>query len=670
MATPAVASVAADAVRPSTSGNANAKKCLEDFFDRLEATVKKRQRIKLGGAQSIDWTKLSTALGAAVSKQKPPILPSSRTWRTDLAVEMKPEIKQHLREVFIRYCGWGDKQNFMFISRAQFIRFVRDMGMCNEEIDALGLSGLFDKILLGSLDPGAASRLALSDFLLAVTGLGTKLCPAVTVQESFDSVVSRYIVPRLSQPLPEPEPIDSALLHMDILTTLERLRPKLNVLWDVYQQQQQSGAGHDSPPTSQSGLLLQADKQAEMTISTFLRFTSDFEVTTVMLSRLQLIHAFKRSKFGVPTDPIDSNIHTKIRLNFQEFLDCVARCAMLAFDYKPPPVIVPTMDFKDSYRTAAKQMWLRQASASGGRLGIDDDESELEMPAAVADALGTEDRPQIDEGQTLSHAPSIRITNSAGAGGTSGGRDRLISRAVSIAQGRTQAPENLEMMLVHAEPTTMPADQNKPLHLQQFSCDWVGRMGLTLSETGKLRPRTLDPWLAAGLYHTQVDAVFEQRAGEMLAARVVREQHLEALELHYQATRRQQLREATRQAAARRQELELQSGQTLARVMGTVGPSSSLGAAAGSRRGGRGRAGSAPHARAVGAEGREVSRVVGLEEVLGRTGGRTASTTVNMPGAATGGRSKTLLHELAATLDVESKLPHASIAGHGQIRFG
>jgi hypothetical protein len=54
--------------------------------------------------------------------------------------------KQQLREVFIKYCAWGDKQNFMFISRAQFIRFVRDMNMCNEDIDALGLSGLFDKV--------------------------------------------------------------------------------------------------------------------------------------------------------------------------------------------------------------------------------------------------------------------------------------------------------------------------------------------------------------------------------------------------------------------------------------------------------------------------------------------------------------------------------------------
>ncbi|GLC44073.1 hypothetical protein PLESTB_000932300 [Pleodorina starrii] len=684
MATPGSAGPPADAGRPTTSGNPNAKKCVEDFFDRLEATVRKRLRIKLGGVKTVDWSKLSTALGAATNKSKPPILPSSRTWRTDLAVEMKPEVKQQLREVFIRYCGWGDSQNFMFISRAQFIRFVRDMGMCNDEIDALGLSGLFDKILLGSLDPGAASRLALSDFLLAVTGLGTKLCPAVTVQESFDQVVSRYVLPRLNQPLPEPEPIDLALLHMDIVATLERLRPKLGVIWDVYlQQQQQGGPGADSPPGSNSGSS-QSDKTAapDMVLNTFLRFASDFEITTVVLSRLQLIHAFKRSKFGAPAEPVDSSVHTKMRLNFQEFLDCIARCAMLAYDYKPPPVIVPTLDFKDSYRTAAKQLWLRQASASGGRLG-GDDESEVEMPAAVGYGVGNEDRPHYDE--VMSRAPSIRITASTGPGPGPGGtasagapapsHARLISRAVSIAQGRTPSqglPETgiggggigisggggtggggMEVMLVHSEPTTMPRDADRPLHLRDFSCDWVGRVGLTLSETGKLRQRQQDPWLAAGLYHSQNDPVFEQRGNDMLTARLVREQHLEALELHYQAERRQQQREATRQAAARRQELELQSGQTVARV------------AAGPRRGGPR---SAPHARPGGEDdGEEVRRVVGLEEVLGRMGGRPGG---GNAAAGADGRTRTLLEELTSTLDVEAKLPRANIAGHGQIRFG
>ncbi len=107
-----------------------------------------------------------------------------------------------------------------------------------------------------------------------------------------------------------------------------------------------------------------------------------------------------------------------------------------------------------------------------------------------------------------------------GGGGGAFGRDRLISRAVSIAQGRTrvQSPDGAEMMAIHAEPDSM-AGPAKPLHLQPFSPDWVGAPGLTLSETGRLRQRSPDPYTAAGLYHTQVgvDPGYEERAKAMQA---------------------------------------------------------------------------------------------------------------------------------------------------------
>lgn len=54
-----------------------------------------------------------------------------------------------------------------------------------------------------------------------------------------------------------------------------------------------------------------------MSLSTFLRFAVDFEITVVLLSKVQLIHSFKRSKFGAHDEPIDSNPHTRIKLNFQ-----------------------------------------------------------------------------------------------------------------------------------------------------------------------------------------------------------------------------------------------------------------------------------------------------------------------------------------------------------------
>lgn len=67
--------------------------------------------------------------------------------------------------------------------------------------------------------------------------------------------MTRYVLPRLGQALPEPDPIDSALLHLDVMGTLERLRPKLVVLWETYMQQQHhsgTGSGHDSPTAGNS----------------------------------------------------------------------------------------------------------------------------------------------------------------------------------------------------------------------------------------------------------------------------------------------------------------------------------------------------------------------------------------------------------------------------------
>lgn len=71
---------------------------------------------------------------------------------------------------------------------------------------------------------------------------------------------------------------------------------------------------------------------------------------------------------------------------------------------------VPTLDFKGAYHTAAKQLWLRDATAGGGggsgRLyGDDDEEEELQMPAAVNEAMGNEDRPHYDEVGGPIHKP-------------------------------------------------------------------------------------------------------------------------------------------------------------------------------------------------------------------------------------------------------------------------
>lgn len=53
------------------------------------------------------------------------------------------------------------------------------------------------------------------------------------------------MLPRLSLPLPEPDPVEAALLHMDLVTTLEKLRTKLQVGQDVGGPQDRAGCKVD-----------------------------------------------------------------------------------------------------------------------------------------------------------------------------------------------------------------------------------------------------------------------------------------------------------------------------------------------------------------------------------------------------------------------------------------
>ena len=80
-------------------------------------------------------------------------------------------------------------------------------------------------------------------------------------------------------------------------------------------------------------------------------------------------------------------------------------------------------------------------------------------------------------------------------------------------------------MAVHDEQPTLSV-QDRPLHLAQFSADWVGRPGTPLTETAKLQRVKRATQRDQGWYSAASDLppVFLERAQRMTEARVVREQ--------------------------------------------------------------------------------------------------------------------------------------------------
>lgn len=69
-----------------------------------------------------------------------------------------------------------------------------------------------------------------------------------------------------------------------------------------------------------------------MHLEGLLHFAKDFEVVPQLLSKLQLIKCFNQSKFGAGQSAVNS-----VRLGYDEWLECLGRCALNAFHIHSPP---------------------------------------------------------------------------------------------------------------------------------------------------------------------------------------------------------------------------------------------------------------------------------------------------------------------------------------------
>lgn len=55
--------------------------------------------------------------------------------------------KQRLRDVFICYSSWGEKQNCMALKRGQFLQFARGTGLLSSrKLDSVTVTALFTRV--------------------------------------------------------------------------------------------------------------------------------------------------------------------------------------------------------------------------------------------------------------------------------------------------------------------------------------------------------------------------------------------------------------------------------------------------------------------------------------------------------------------------------------------
>lgn len=136
------------------------------------------------------------------------------------------------------------------------------------------------------------------------------------------------------------------------------------------------------------------------------------------------------------------------RIGFEEFLDAMGRCGLIAMNYQEPMEAVPTLSFADSYQPIAKKLWISEQ----------DDALAFDFPDEVL-------MPEADF-----YAPSPK-----------GGMNDVISRAQSKVFSTKGSVKIVsledegggEVFCVHPEPERLVV-KNRPKHLSTFSPDWLG----------------------------------------------------------------------------------------------------------------------------------------------------------------------------------------------------
>jgi hypothetical protein len=268
----------------------------------------------------------------------------------------------------------------------------------------------------------------------------------------------------------------------------------------------------DLPGAAKADFSETRDARTHMPLPSFQQFARDFDLTPGLTSKTQVAEAFRCARFGPSSSaeagtPASQDALSDLgderaegdltRLSFGQFVDAVARLALIAYNFQDQRgKAEAAMGFQESYQGPAKSLWmahderlLRNALSVGESMvsaslrtslglpflsflillqlplhpGLP--VTQVSMPSAFFDQIiFNQEAPVMDEASmaksTVSRAASKIFSNS---------KSTVASRHKVFHAG-----EDLDVMRVHDEPPVLPME-GRPLHITQFSAEWVGR---------------------------------------------------------------------------------------------------------------------------------------------------------------------------------------------------
>ena len=253
-----------------------------------------------------------------------------------------------IRPIFEHYCSYGEKHNYVYMRRGQFLKFARDCRLMSETTDLIELNLIFQKINAQSKKSGDhEQRLSLYEFYLACELIATRLYPGKELEEClrllYDNNISAnaLTVPRIDQR-------GDALMRPDVLEMVRSHQKQLRSIFEYYSKIDQVYGRSLSWQDI-------THHQNHISINEFLKFAADFQIIPDLMTKSQLTRCFREANFGPKRTS-----HDTTRLTFPEFEDCLGRCALLGFGYVTTDFEASKQTkFTSNYSEEAKYVWMR-----------------------------------------------------------------------------------------------------------------------------------------------------------------------------------------------------------------------------------------------------------------------------------------------------------------------
>ena len=98
-----------------------------------------------------------------------------------LVDELRGDFRELLQSVFQHYCRFGEKDNYIYMRRGQFLKFARDSALISDAFPLISVNLLFDKVNSKSRTIGEnEARLSFKEFVVALRLTAQHLYPQHT----------------------------------------------------------------------------------------------------------------------------------------------------------------------------------------------------------------------------------------------------------------------------------------------------------------------------------------------------------------------------------------------------------------------------------------------------------------------------------------------------------